>query len=71
MNKKTIATHIIIPIFLAILLFFISIMFIFKIPNPNGVGYATITYMFAFKLSMFVLGVSSIISAILYIGKIK
>lgn len=69
MNKKTIAMHIIIPIFLAILSFFVSIMFVFKIPNSNGIGYTTITYIFAFKLSMFVLGVSAIISAILYTRK--
>lgn len=71
MSKKTIVMHIAIPILLAILSFFISIMFVFKIPNPSGIGYATITYMFAFKLSMFVLGISAIVSAILFIGKKK
>ena len=71
MSKKTIAMHIAMPILLAILSFFISIMFVFRIPNPSGVGYATVTYVFAFKLSLFVLGVSAIISSILYIGKKK
>ena len=71
MSKKTIAMHIAMPILLAILSFFISIMFVFRIPNPSGVGYTTVTYVFAFKLSLFVLGVSAIISSILYIGKKK
>ena len=71
MSKKTIAMHIAMPILLAILSFIISIMFVFRIPNPSGVGYATVTYVFAFKLLLFVLGVSAIISSILYIGKKK
>lgn len=71
MSKKVIAIHIVMPILLAILSFFVSIMFVFRIPNPSGIGYTTTTYMFAFKLSLFVLGISAIISSILYIGKKK
>ncbi len=69
MSKKTVAMHIAMPILLAILSFFISIMFVFRIPNPSGIGYTPITYMFAFKLSLFVLGISAIISCILFVGK--
>lgn len=65
---KKIFIHIIVPIVLAILSYFISIMFIFKIPDPSGVGYAVETYYFAFILSIIVLGISSIVSAILFIG---
>lgn len=71
MSKKTIVMHIAMPILLAILSFFVSIMFVFRVPNPSGIGYANVTYIFAFKLSLFVLGVSAIISSILYIGKKK
>ncbi len=69
MNKKRIVIHIIIPIVLTILSYFISTSFIFKIPDPSGIGYAPETYYFALKLSIFVLGVSSIISTILYVGR--
>lgn len=68
MNKKRILIHIVIPIILTILSYFISTSFIFKIPDPSGVGYTAETYYFALKLSIFVLGISSIVSAILYIG---
>ena len=71
MSKKTIAMHIVMPILLATLSFFISIMFVFRVPNPSGIGYASIAYMFAFKLSLLVLGISAIISSILYVGKKK
>ena len=47
----------------------ISISFIFKIPDSSGVGYVPETYLFAFILAMFVLGVSAIVSAILYVGR--
>ena len=69
MNKKRILIHIATPIALTILSYFISISFIFKIPDPSGVGYVPETYLFAFILAMFVLGVSAIVSAILYVGK--
>lgn len=71
MNKKKIIIHIIVPILLTVLAYFISISFIFKIPDPNGIGYVPETYYFAFKLSFGVLAVSSIISAILYVGSKK
>lgn len=71
MSKKTIVMHIAMPILLAMLSFFLSIMFVFRVPNPSGIGYANVTYIFAFKLSLFILGVSAIISSILYIGKKK
>lgn len=67
MNKKKTLIHIVIPVILTILAYFVSILFIFKIPNGRS-GYETITYLFAFKLAFGVLAVSSIISAILYVG---
>lgn len=69
MNKRRIVIHIVIPITLSILSYFISISFIFKIPDPSGVGYVPETYLFAFILAIFILGVSAIVSAILYVGK--
>ena len=68
MNKKRVIIHIITPIILSIISYFISISFIFKIPAPGG-DYTIETYLFAFILAMFVLGVSAIISAILYVGR--
>lgn len=69
MNKRRVTIHVVIPIVLSILSYFISISFIFKIPDPSSVGYVPETYLFAFILAMFVLGVSAIVSAILYVGK--
>ena len=69
MNKKRILIHIAIPIILTILSYFISTTFIFKIPDPSGVGYTAETYYFALKLSIFVLGISSVVSAILFVGR--
>lgn len=71
MSKKTIAMHVVIPILLGILSFFISIKFVFSIPDPSGIGYVPITYIVAFKLSLFVLGISAIISYALCIVKKK
>ena len=68
MNKKKIIIHIIMPIILSILSYFISTSFIFKIPASGG-GYTIETYLFAFILAMFVLGISVIVSAILYVGR--
>ena len=68
MNKKRVIIHIITPIVLSILSYFISTSFLFKIPDPHG-GYSPITYLFAGILSLFVLGVSAIVSAILYVGR--
>lgn len=68
MNKKR-AIILIIPIVLSILSYFISISCIFKIPDTSGVGYVSETYLFAFILAMFVLGISVIISYILYIDR--
>lgn len=69
MNKKRVVIHVVVPIALSILSYFISTSFIFKIPDPSGIGYVPETYLFAFILAMFVLGVSAIISAILYVGR--
>lgn len=69
-NKKRIVLHIVVPILLTILSYFASISFIFKIPDGRG-GYEAITYYFAFKLAFGVCAVSSIISAILYVGNKK
>lgn len=70
MSKKTIVMHITIPILLAILSFFISTTLLFRIPDPMG-GLHPSTYIFAIRVFMFVLGVSAIVSAILFIGKKK
>ena len=71
MNKKKIVLHIVVPILLTILSYFISISFIFKIPDPSGIGYTPETYYFAFKLAFGMCAVSFIISAILYVGNKK
>lgn len=71
MNKKRIIIHIVVPILLTILSYFASISFIFKIPDPSGIGYTPETYYFAFKLAFGVCAVSFIISAILYVGNKK
>lgn len=68
MKKKIL--HIIVSILLTVVAYFVSISFIFKIPDGRG-GYEAITYLFAFKLAFGVLAVSSIISAILYVGNKK
>lgn len=44
---------------------FISISYLFKIPDPSGIGNVPETYLFAFILAIFVLGVS----AILYVDR--
>lgn len=67
--KKKHLIHILVPTVLSIVSYFVSINFIFKVPNPTGIGFADVTYMFGFKVAMSVLGVSSIVSAILYIGR--
>ncbi|MDE7062571.1 MAG: hypothetical protein K2O73_04920, partial [Lachnospiraceae bacterium] len=69
MKIKKVIIYIVIPIVLAMLSYFISTSFIFKIPDPSGIGYTPVTYYFALKLSIFVLGISSIVSAILYVGR--
>ena len=71
MNKKRIIIHIAIPILLTILSYFISVSFIFSIPDPSGIGYTFGTYLFSFILAFGVLAVSSIVSAILYVGNKK
>lgn len=63
--------YFIIPIILTFLAYHISINFIFNIPLPGNKGYAGITYLVAIILAIFTLGVSSIISAILYVGHKK
>ena len=68
MNKKTLM-HIIVPIVLTIISFLISVNFIFKVPNPSGIGYADITYYFGLKIALFTLVTSAIVSAILYVGR--
>lgn len=65
MNKKRVVIHIAIPIVLSMLSYFISTSFLFKIPDPSGIGYVPETYLFVFILAMLVLGVSDI----LYVGR--
>ena len=65
---KKIIIHIGCPILIAIVSYLLSINCIYKIPSPNG-GYESITYMVGFGIALFVLGVASIVSAILYKNK--
>lgn len=67
---KKILFHILIPIILAILMFILSISYIFRIPVPGG-GLSGLTYFVGFCFAIFVLAVSSIISVILYVGNKK
>lgn len=69
-NAKKIIIHIIVPIILMVLVYFISISYIYKIPLPGG-GYSIGTYLFGIILAFGTLAVSSIISAILYVGSKK
>ncbi len=69
MNKKRVVIHITIPILLSMLSYFISTSVLFKIPDPSGIGYVPETYLVAFIVALFVLGISAIISAILYVGR--
>lgn len=68
-NAKRIIIHTIVPILLAILTYFISISFIFRIPDPRYIGGChPATYLFGIILAFGTLAVSSIISVILYVG---
>lgn len=67
---KKIILHIGLPILIAIVSYLLSITCIFKIPSSNG-GYEPITYIVGFGIALFALGVSAIVSAILYIGSKK
>lgn len=64
---KKIILHIGIPILITIFSYLLSVNCIFKIPSPDG-GYEPITYMVGLGIALFVLGVSAIVSAILYVG---
>lgn len=67
-NPQKIIIHTIVPILLAILTYFISILFIFRIPDPRYMGGChPATYLFGIILAFGTLAVSSIISAILYV----
>ena len=69
MNKKRVIIHIIIPIILAIITNFICLK-LFYIPDPTNPGTAVwATDAIAVGVSLFVLGVSVIVSAILYVGR--
>ena len=67
---KKIILHRGLPILIAIVSYLLSITCIFKIPSSNG-GYEPITYIVGFGIALFALGVSAIVSAILYIGSKK
>ena len=67
-NIKRIVLHISVPIIISILMFFISILFIFRISAP-GYGLHPATYLFGIILAFGTLVVSSIISVILYVAK--
>lgn len=69
MNKKRVIIHVIIPIILAIMTNFICLK-LFYVPDPANPGTAVwATYAIAVGISLFVLGVSAIVSTILYIGR--
>ena len=69
MNKKRVIIHIIIPIILSIITNFICLK-LFYIPDPTKPGAAVwATDAIAVGVSLFVLGVSAIVSAILYVGR--
>lgn len=70
MNKKRKVIHILMPILLTVISYIFGISFAFKIPLPKG-GYSPVTYLMSFKLAFGVFAVSSIISAILYVGSKK
>ena len=65
--KKSIL-YILLPIVIAILSYFVFFNYIFYIPDPNSTKCIPETYYFSFIFAFFVLCVSSIISAILYVG---
>lgn len=68
MNKKRILIHIIAPIIIAVITNLIC-MKLFYIPNPSKPNTAAwATDAISVSISVFVLGISSIVSAILYIG---
>lgn len=68
MSKKRVIIHIIIPIILAIITNFICLK-LFYIPEPTKPGTAAwATDAIAVGVSLFVLGISSIVSAILFVG---
>lgn len=71
MNKKKIIIHIAVPILISITSNFIC-MKLFYIPDPTKPNTATwVTDAISVGISIFVLGVSAIISAILYINNKK
>lgn len=70
-NKKKTALHIAIPILLAVASNFIC-MKLFYIPDPTKPNTATwVTDAISVGVSIFVLGVSAIISAIVYLANKK
>lgn len=64
------ALYILIPIAIAVLMFFVSTNIIFRVPDPKG-GFAPITYMVASIVSFGTLITSGIISVVLYIRSKK
>lgn len=71
MNKKKIIIHIITPIIIAIITNLIC-MKLFYVPNPSKPNTAVgATYAISVGVSVFILGISSIVSAILYFGRKK
>lgn len=71
MNKKKIIIHIVVPILLAIIANFVC-MKLFYIPDPIKPNTSTwVTDAISVGISILTLAVSSIISAILYVGSKK
>lgn len=71
MNKKRIIIHIVAPILLAIIANFVC-MKLFYIPDPIKPNTSTwVTDAISVGISILTLAVSSIISAILYVGNKK
>lgn len=69
MNKKRIIIHIITPIIIAVITDLIC-MKLFYIPNPSKPNTAVwVTDAISIGISIFILGISAIVSAILYVGR--
>lgn len=60
------ALYILIPVSIAVLMFFVSVNIIFRVPNPNGIGLAQVTYKVAWMFAIGSFIISGIVSVFLY-----
>ena len=54
-----------------VLMFVVSANFIFKIPDPSGIGYAPITYIVACIVGIISFIVSGVVSVVMYLRSKK